>query len=158
MSQRPSLRKSEFWFQSVSGSHYNLGKKQPVNHVKHSNLIILKIFEDSCSIPAPSPLPSLHLSQLNPSHSLWFFSFWFSLVALLWLGCSLSGLGSRYHERKIAFQVYQEMSAILSLSVLPLVEGKDWACWSASSYQCFPAMLCQSTGLHVYPSSRAITG
>lgn len=118
MLQGPTLRKSEFWFQSVSGSCYNLGKKQPVNHVKHSNLIILKIFEDSCSIPAPSPLPSLHLFQLNPSRSLWFSSFWFSLVALLWLGCSLSGLSSRYHERKIAFQVYQEMSAILSLSCI----------------------------------------
>ena len=86
-----------------------------MNHVKHSNRIILKIFEDSCSIPAPSPLPSLHLFQLNPSHSLRFFSFWFSLVALLWLGCSLSGLSSRYQERKIAFQVYQEMSAVLSV-------------------------------------------
>ena len=51
-------RTSEFWLQSVSGSCYNLGEKQPVNHVKHSNLLILEIFhclhpwKDYCSLKA----------------------------------------------------------------------------------------------------------
>lgn len=128
-----------------------------MNHVKHSNLLILEIFEDSCSIPASSPLPSLHLFQLN--ESLLFF--------MVQPGCSplvgLQSVGSQFKVPRMedtfpGVPGNEFGPPFVMRSVLPLVEGKDRACCSASSYQRFPAMLCQSTGLHMYPSSRAVMG